>query len=104
MSENRDLRSESPLRPERCEKKYVEKKRALLALTQYDAAARKHLTKRRRSWSAIRPPFNRDDDLGEAEGAALLAPMDRNIALHQVGQSELSRLGALENGLGNSWC
>jgi hypothetical protein len=25
MSENRDLRSESPLRPERCEKKYVEK-------------------------------------------------------------------------------
>jgi hypothetical protein len=27
---------------------------ALLALTQYDAAARKHLTKRRRSWSTIR--------------------------------------------------
>jgi hypothetical protein len=25
MSENRDLRSESPLRPDRCEKKYVEK-------------------------------------------------------------------------------
>jgi hypothetical protein len=49
------------------------------------------------------PPFNSDDDLREAEGAALLAPMDRNIALHQIGQSELSRLGALENGLGNSW-
>jgi hypothetical protein len=31
---------------------------------------------------ASNPPFNGDDDLREAEDAALLAPMDWDIALH----------------------
>jgi hypothetical protein len=38
----------------------------------------------------------------QAERDALLRPVDWNIALHQVSQSELSRLGALEDGLSNA--
>src|ERR1700730_9102512 len=48
------------------------------------------------------PPFNSNEDLREAEGATLLGPVDRNITLHQVSQSELSWLGALEDGLRNA--
>jgi hypothetical protein len=40
--------------------------------------------------------------LRKAERAALLDPVDRDLALHQVGQSELSRLRAVENGPRNS--
>src|SRR4030095_16244570 len=40
--------------------------------------------------------------LEKAERDALFRPVDWNIALHQVGQSELCRLRALEDGLRNS--
>ena len=40
--------------------------------------------------------------LEKAECDALLRPVGRNIALHQVSQSELSRLGAMEDGLSNA--
>src|SRR5260370_11049616 len=40
--------------------------------------------------------------LEKAERDALIRPVGRNITLHQVSQSELRRLGALEDGLGNA--
>jgi hypothetical protein len=39
--------------------------------------------------------------LEEAERAALLGPVDRDVAPHQIGESKARRLRAIEDGLGD---